>query len=196
MQHQFQVVLRGSGTLGRHALHPGNVHYSSPQSGYGPIVAGDEGLDYFTLRVLTDKGAWYLPEARPFMERGISKEQQWGSAAEEPGETGWQSLIALRPDGLGAWSYSGRAGVDCTCAQPISEAGRFHAVVRGSFRLQDRVLPAGSCVYSSATEPSPVFTAAEEQSLLVVVQLPDAARHHHVPAELRVAPSARDTPLG
>lgn len=73
VQEQLQVVLRGSGTLGRHVLQPGSVHYTSPQPAYGPIVAVAEGPDYFTLRVLTAKGAWYLPEARPYMTRNLPK---------------------------------------------------------------------------------------------------------------------------
>ena len=73
MQHQFQIVLRGSGMLGKHALAPGSVHYTSPQSAYGPIVAGAQGLDYYSLRVQTDKGAWYLPDGRPFMDFGMFK---------------------------------------------------------------------------------------------------------------------------
>lgn len=49
-QHQFQEVARGSGTLGKHALAPFAIHYTSPESAYGPIIANPEGLAYFTLR--------------------------------------------------------------------------------------------------------------------------------------------------
>ncbi|WP_137917021.1 hypothetical protein [Hydrogenophaga sp. 2FB] len=195
MQYQFQVVLRGSGTLGKHVLAPGSVHYTSPQSGYGPILAGEDGLDYFTIRVLTDKGAWYLPEARAYMERGLFKEQQWGPAPDEESAWGWQTLIPFRPDGLGAWACTGQANTPYACKEPHSDAGRFHSVIRGSFRLGNRVLPPGSCVYWSPPDSPPTFTALEEKSLMIAVQFPGEALRHHVPPELRVAPSARGTPL-
>ncbi|MGE3419743.1 MAG: hypothetical protein AB7I42_27100 [Bradyrhizobium sp.] len=191
MQHQFQVVLRGSGTLGKHTLAPGSVHYTSPQSGYGPIVAGDDGLDYFTIRVLTDKGAWYLPDARSAMDKRLAKEQQWGALPGKPDTNAWQELIPLRSDGLGAWALAGTAGPVAREPSPASEAGRFYAVIRGAVRLGDRELPAGSCVYAEQADPAPVFQILEANTLLVAVQFPDAAIRHHVPVDRRMAPSAR-----
>ncbi|MBO9354443.1 hypothetical protein GG851_10585 [Bordetella petrii] len=138
MQHQFQVVLRGQGTLGKHLLAPGSVHYASPQSAYGPIVAGDDGLDYFTLRVLTDKGAWYMPESRKFMKMGMFKEQKAGAALRAAAAQGWHVLIPHRNDGLGAWAWVGEPGIKHALAEPISQSGRFYVAVRGSYSLGDR----------------------------------------------------------
>lgn len=191
MQHQFQVVLRGSGTLGKHALEPGSVHYTSPQSGYGPIVAGDDGLDYFTLRVLTGKGAWYLPEARPFMDPGLFKEQQWGSLRGGSG-LGWQTLINARNDGLGAWACAGARGKEYLCRAEPSEAGRFYAVIRGTIQIDGKVLCAGSCAYwTSSGPPPPAFLVLDDDVLVIAVQFPHHAVRTHVPPELRIAPSAK-----
>src|SRR3954464_12357154 len=44
--NQFQLVVGGSGTLGKHAVQPIAVHYSNAFSAYGPITAGEEGLQY------------------------------------------------------------------------------------------------------------------------------------------------------
>jgi hypothetical protein len=190
MQHQFQVVLRGTGTLGKHELRPGSVHYTSPQSGYGPIVAGEDGLDYFTLRVLTDKGAWYLPECRSYMAPGLFKEQKWGAPPPDPAAV--CTLIGLRDDGLGAWAYRPAVGESVECREARSEAGRFHLVVEGRFDLQGMELPAGSCVYAGPDE-APRFTALDAGGLLVVAQFPRQAVTHHVPEHLRVAPSPSGT---
>lgn len=191
MQHQFQVVLRGSGTLGQHALLPGSVHYTSPQSGYGPIVAGEQGLDYFTIRVLTDKGAWYLPDARSHMDKGLFKEQRWGAVPADGVVGTWQELIAPRQDGLAAWSIKGMPGPIPGCPGPTSEAGRFHTVIQGAVRVGDRELPAGSCVYAAHEDDAPVFTILEDETLLVAVQFPGSAIRHFVPPDRRIAPSAR-----
>ena len=63
-EHQFQVFVGGRGSLGAHPVAHLAVHYASPHSGYGPLVSGDQGLAYLTLRAVGDTGAWYLPEQR------------------------------------------------------------------------------------------------------------------------------------
>lgn len=193
MQHQFQVVLSGTGMLGRHPLTPGCVHYTSPQSGYGPLVAGPRGLDYFTLRVLTDKGAWYLPEHRQMMEPGLPKEHVWG--VQPMAEVSNQDLIPLRNDGLGAWMLRARPGRTLACEVSSSRSGRFHVVLSGAFELSGRPLPEGTCVYAPAQDSPPSFVATQPSSTMVVVQFPHAACEHHVPESLRIAPSPRGHPV-
>ena len=60
-QNQFQVVVGGDGTLGRHAVAPLLVHYAGAFTGYGPIVSGAQGLQYLTFRANNDPGAQFLP---------------------------------------------------------------------------------------------------------------------------------------
>lgn len=193
MQHQFQVVLSGGGTLGKHTLMPGSAHYTSPQSAYGPIVAGPEGLDYFTLRVLTDKGAWYMPESREVMKIGMFKEQKWGSA--QSSEAPIETLIELRDDGLGAWAYRPGKGHAIMFDMAPGKAGWFLCVIDGSFRIDSReALAAGTCAYCFAGE-TPEVVADTEEAFLVVVQFPEASLDNDVPTHLRMAPSARGVPL-
>jgi hypothetical protein len=61
---QFQVVVHGGGTLGRHRLGPGAVHYADALHPYGPLAAGPDGLAYLTLRATSDTGAWFTPDRR------------------------------------------------------------------------------------------------------------------------------------
>src|ERR1700704_1597605 len=69
LENEFQVMVGGSGSLGRHAVEPVAVHYAGAHTGYGPITAGGEGLAYFTLRARMDSGAQFLPGARDKMQR-------------------------------------------------------------------------------------------------------------------------------
>src|SRR3954470_14747220 len=39
---QFQVVLDGGGTIGRHQLAPYGVHFTRAYTPYGPLIAGAE----------------------------------------------------------------------------------------------------------------------------------------------------------
>lgn len=193
MQYQMQVIVGGGGTLGKHPVGPGSVHYATPQSAYGPLTAGPEGLEYFTLRVLTDRGAWYMPESRPMMEPGRHKEQASADLPEGQAPPA-STLIALRPDGVGAWAYRSDAGGQVRCTEQASPAGRFHVVLRGSFRVGGQVLPRHGCLFWSPPDAPPEFEALEDGSELVVVQFPEAALHNVVPPDvLAKAPTTPST---
>lgn len=188
-QYQFQVVLRGGGVLGPHTLMPGSVHYTSPQAAYGPIIAGPEGLDYFTLRVLTEKGAWYFPEARSSMNLGMFKEQRSGTPNVGGDSGSWQVLIPPRDDGLGAWARTAQLGDRVAPVKHESGAGRFHLVIRGRFLFDDVELPRESCLFWTPPGDGPTLHALEPDSFLVAVQFPRQALDNNVPPELQVAPS-------
>jgi len=71
---QFQVVVAGYGSLGRHEVAPLSVHFAAASTGYGPITPGADGLSYFTFRASADEtGAQYLPGARPRMRPGVRR---------------------------------------------------------------------------------------------------------------------------
>ena len=61
---QYQVIVQGGGRLGTHDVGTVAVHYTDAWSAYGPIVAADEGISWFTLRNTWDSGARYMPAAR------------------------------------------------------------------------------------------------------------------------------------
>jgi hypothetical protein len=189
LQHQIQVVVGGSGMLGRHEVHPGSVHYASPQSAYGPLVAGPDGLEYFTLRAKTDKGAWYLPESRPAMQSGLRKEQITAAPAWSDPDTSACTLIPLREDRLGAWFYRKNAGEVVVCDAAASASGRFHVILRGAFECQGQRVPHHACVYWTPPDEAPRFEAAEPDSVLIVVQFPESALHCEAPSDLPVDPT-------
>src|SRR5215469_6344643 len=61
---QYQVVVQGGGRLGTHVVGTVAVHYTDAWSAYGPIIAADDGISWFTLRNAWDPGARYMPAAR------------------------------------------------------------------------------------------------------------------------------------
>ncbi|MBL0923349.1 MAG: hypothetical protein IBJ12_02645 [Sphingomonadaceae bacterium] len=61
---QFQIVVGGSGAMGNTPLAPITVHYTTAYTGYGPLRAGPEGLQYLTIRNRWDPGHRYLPECK------------------------------------------------------------------------------------------------------------------------------------
>jgi hypothetical protein len=69
-ENQFQVVVGGGGTMGRHEIAPIMVHYAGAYSGYGPIIAGPEGVKYFTIRAVFEQGAMMAATQLESMIRG------------------------------------------------------------------------------------------------------------------------------
>ncbi len=61
---QYQIVVGGSGSMGRHPLGPITVHYTNAYTGYGPLMAGPAGLQYLTIRSRWDPGLRPLPESK------------------------------------------------------------------------------------------------------------------------------------
>jgi hypothetical protein len=49
-QNQFQLFVDGGGTLGKHAVETVTVHYAGAYTGYGPLISGNQGIKYFTIR--------------------------------------------------------------------------------------------------------------------------------------------------
>jgi hypothetical protein len=76
---QFQVIVGGSGIIGRHPMSRGMVRYVDRHRVYGPVRPGEGGLVYLTLRREHDPGPHYMPESRdllaerrPVDPRGLS----------------------------------------------------------------------------------------------------------------------------
>ena len=183
LQHQFQVITAGNGTLGRVPVGPLCVHYASPESAYGPLTAGAEGISYLTLRALSDEGAWYLPESREVMRRGIRKQQEHGKPRTDLAEDAERDLDAPAFDVLIAPQESGLAA--CLMRLPANHVAsapawelsgdRFYIVTRGSMVVADKRLAALATVFVSRGEPLPVQSGSGGLEMLVL-QFPDMAR--------------------
>lgn len=166
LEHQFQVVTAGSGTIGRHNVSPWCVHYSAPETGYGPIAAGPEGVSYLTMRMSGDTGAWYIhkPGSRERMQRGLKREQQHAApqnklsaeALASLTATAVEVLIEPRADGLAAHLLRIAPGQDHTLQAEHAYGGRYYVVTQG-----------GVCLASSnAQSLAVIFASADEQLTL------------------------------
>lgn len=59
---EFQIVIGGSGKIGPNEVKQGHVHFVSGYCPYGPLVAGSEGLEYFTIRSHFENGFYLIPQ--------------------------------------------------------------------------------------------------------------------------------------
>ena len=177
LENEFQVMVAGSGSLGRHPVEPISVHYAGAHTGYGPITSGSDGLSYFTLRARMDSGAQFLPGAREKMQRE-PKRHLLG----DPVRPISPSLLAARrevekvtvlepqADGIAAWLLRIPAGE--AAPTPVHPGGpRFVLIIGGVLELNGERLPKLSTVFASAEE-TPQLRAGPEGLELLLLQFP------------------------
>lgn len=183
LQEQFQVVVDGGGKLGPHTLQPLMVHYSSREAGYGPIVAGPDGLKYLTLRAVSDTGAWYLPESRDKMRRNLPKRQlHAGPWLVSPSadlasrhEPIVDTVIAPDAQGLAGWIVRLGPGQATSEPQHAGGGGRYLIVAAGAIELRGRTLRRLACTFASPDEPAVQIVAGDTGAEVLVLQYPASA---------------------
>ena len=183
VEHQFQVFVAGSGHIGKNLLQPLTVHYSSPHTGYGPLISGDAGVSYLTLRAMSDVGAWYLPEARESLLVRIKKQQAHGLPGSavtaqqllELTDLHQEVLIAMDSGGLAAWLV--RLPPAAQLAAPLGQelgGGRFYVVTQGSLIANDEALPGLAVMFVAAAETVDLVAGAAGLELMIL-QFPSSA---------------------
>jgi hypothetical protein len=172
---QFQVFVGGHGRFGKKPIEPLTVQYASGHTPYGPIVAGEDGLRYFTLRKRWDPGAKYMPRMRERLVRGRQRQRlvphvPLGPAAQlavrERPLT--ESLFGPEPDGLLAAILRLGPGQRASTPDPGEGEGQFHVVVSGSLVHEGRFLGPLSCQFADREE-GPVGIEAGPEGLEMLV---------------------------
>jgi rubredoxin len=145
MVDQFQVMYNGSGTLGKHAVGPGAVHFARAYTPYGPITYSDKGLGFITLRAHRDPGAQYLPERREELEK-VADRKPWQITVTPdfdfaPGERGvtMKALEGLAGDGLAGWSVKMKAGAKAYAPDPSKGDGQYILVMKGGILSEGKL---------------------------------------------------------
>ena len=159
-------------------MKPLTIHYASPETGYGPITAGPQGVSYMTLRAVGDTGAWYLhkPEQRERMRRGLKKQQEHGAPKTMISAAGLRSLgapsieelISPRETGLAAHLVRLPPEQMLTLPSQHAHAGRFYVATCGSIRVADAELRAISTVFASFDEAFPIKSGPDGVEVLVL----------------------------
>ncbi|WP_428483976.1 hypothetical protein [Rhodopila sp.] len=185
---QYQVVVQGSGRLGLHDIASVAVHYTDAYSAYGPIVAAEDGVAWFTLRNAWDPGARYMPEHRRQLREARAKHQhREATCGPLPPLTEAEraaladiygvAVIAETEDGLGTWRYTVPAGRGVTGPDPATGGGQFWLVSAGSAAVGGgALLPTRSCVFVAPDDAAARLVAGPSGADLLCMQFPKLAR--------------------
>ena len=156
---QFQIVVGGAGKFGVHDVDGIVVHYTGPYTAYGPLVASDQGLDWFTLRSGWDPGARYMPAERQSLREGRAKYPHREATAEVKqvltetelvrlAENTAEPILPAAEDGVAAWRYRLAPGASLTGPEPGLGGGQFWVILAGSMTASGgELLPVKSCVF-------------------------------------------------
>ncbi len=171
--NQWQVVVGGGGTMGKHAVAPVVVHYTNAFSSYGPLCSGAEGLHYFTLRNGYDPGAQYIPAARDRLRQVKRQFREAKHIAGPPKATpGAELLVPMAEDGMGAWRYRLAPGECVTGPDPASGLGQFWVVTAGALAAAEASLPPLSLLFVRPEEAAFTATAGAEGLEILALQYP------------------------
>lgn len=177
LQNEFQVVVQGGGTFGRHAVRPLSVHYAGAHTGYGPITSNSEGLWYFTLRPSMDSGAKFLPESRDEMKKG-PKRQLLGELLEVSEDCSRLSApscveaFAPQADGIGAWFLRIPPNESLTAPALAGGLGRFYVIAAGRARVAGTSLARWATVFVTPDEEPMAVQAESDGAEVLVLQFP------------------------
>jgi len=180
---QYQVVVGGTALFGGRPIGPLAVHFTNAYTGYGPIQAGESGVDYFTLRARHDSGARFLPGARPGQKRGprrtllaeapppFGKDQLLGLDS-----IGVEVLMAPAEDGLGAWRVRMPpiAGGSETLSALIGtrHGGCYVVVTGGALGGPEGTLPVWGCLFIPHGDKPPAIDAGPIGLEALVLRFP------------------------
>lgn len=180
--NQFQVFVEGDGRIGAHPTTPLTVQYANGHTPYGPIVASDSGIKYFTLRQRWDPGAKYLPASREKLVLGNQRARVKGgitvsSDADRMAREGEvvETIFPIESDGLAGWFY--QLGPNCvsTLPKPANGGGQYLVVVAGAMVTGDGELARLSAAFISSDEQAFRAVAGPVGLDLLVLQFPNLA---------------------
>ena len=155
---QFQILVQGKGTMGRHEVEPYYVHFARAYTPYGPLNADEKvGWTFMTLRTRFDPGAQRLPGALPKLQQ-VRDRKPWQVTcmAQFPGRTSGVT-VQENPDikderGLYVRSITMAPGARMTAPSPAEGAGQYVIVVKGTLVHGDRARQALTVIYSTPDE--------------------------------------------
>ena len=180
---QFQVFIDGKGTIGRDNATVISAHYADHHTGYGPLVAGEQGLTYLTLRSKTDAGLVFLREPRVREKLQPTKRRHYMSAqatlSTEPVLAARESVavedLLEQHDGDEAIAVKLiRMGPGMTTQAPetADSGGEYVIVLNGSLELEGQSLRRYSLVFIRSSEEPPVLTAGPQGLEVMVTRFP------------------------
>jgi hypothetical protein len=172
---QFQVVVGGTGRIGKHKVKPMAFHYADAYTPYGPIIGEDDGIAFFTLRNCSSGGHWSMPGNKQHMPgragRNIAELFDTDISSLREKEVKQEFLFQPYDDRLQVLAYYLGPNAE-TDSIPSDGGGQYHLVGSGALLDGKRELPLHSLIRTERGEPSPYYNAGPEGASVLCMQFP------------------------
>ncbi len=192
---QFQVVVSGGGTLGRHPLALHAVHFTRAHTPYGPILFNEEGLGFLTLRAQRDPGAQYIPEKKEQL-RNVPHRRPWQTTEAprfEPGSpVGLRVFEKIRDErGLGGYALTLAPGATTRAPDVAGTGGQYIIVTQGSVIHDGKPHAALTIVFVKPDEDTFALVAGSEGAQALILNFPRREPAAQITAPAAAAPRNR-----
>ena len=170
---QFQVVVAGDGRIGKKEVRPVTFQYADAFTPYGPIVAREDGISFFTLRNVASGGHFSMPGSKHLMAcragRNIAAVFEQDVASLADGESTREALMDPQEDGVYAEGI--RLGSNAVAdGLPNNAGGQYYLVCAGSLIADGKELPERSLIRADPDEETPTLRAGEAGANVLVLQ--------------------------
>ena len=135
---QFQILVQGSGEMGRHKVSPYYVHFTRAYTPYGPLHAdATTGWTFMTLRSRYDAGAQRLPEKLDFLKQ-VPDRRPWQVTTqavfpEQRGAATFQDMPEIKDDrGLYVRAFTLAPSARAMAPAPSNGDGQYIIALEGS----------------------------------------------------------------
>jgi hypothetical protein len=161
---QFQLVVRGSGSLGKKPVQPGSFHYADAWQPYGPLTAGADGLAYLTIRARHDSGAHYMPGGGRHRE-GTPRRPHFVEPVDVSSPES-RTIVGPTDDRLRVARVSIGAGEQATFTADADSGGEIGVVLGGSLSFEGATYGQWSCFSLSAGQRCELEAGVDGADLL------------------------------
>lgn len=168
---QFQVIVAGHGRIGKKPLQVVTFQYADGYTPYGPIVANDDGISFFTLRNVASGGHFTMPGSKHLMacRAGRNIAGTFNPDLSQATGASVEPLMPPQDDGVGAFGVT--LGANQAVEGPASDGGGQYCLVTDGAVLHDgQEMPRNSLWRVEAGEPAPVFQASADGAAVLILQ--------------------------
>ena len=170
---QFQAVVAGDGHIGKKPVRPVTFQYADAYTPYGPIVAQDEGISFFTLRNVASGGHFSMPGLKHLMPcragRNIAAVFEQDQEPLAKGESRCDSLMAVQEDGVDAVGL--RLGANAAIDGLKNDGGgQYYLICAGTIMFDGKTLTRNSLIRMDPGDSPPKLEAGCEGANVLVLQ--------------------------
>ena len=180
-QNQFQLFVEGEGTIGQERLGPVTVHYAGAYTGYGPILAGNAWLKYFTIRSVFDTGITLNTEWRGKMIRGPKRHakgyvgQPWTVEQLAALQSIQHKTVIAADAGLGAELFRLPPNSAQQLLPIASSVGQFIFVLGGTAQVGGTTLSLWDSAFLPTTDGEVFIAAGAQGAEVIALHMPKTA---------------------